>query len=406
MVLPQLRYTAGACVVVAGLVVGVAGAATASADTTSVDSSTSVDTAPDGSIPASGPVDQSNLPESPVVTAAVHPAATVTDTSPNTLPAVTSTVGTGRAPGEKTPGDPADTKASTALETLPDLTSPKKSKKDIGDVVTAISDAVKPVTNLMTTLPVVATRPIGLMIASIPEQVESPAELIVLLPRLVAQGAQAITEGIIASNQLLLISAADSLTAFAELNTELNSIFGDAGLAPIATPPVPIDGAGPALATSVAVPVLPLQTPAPQNFVPVPIVPLLGEEAEVTTPAVIAPVHLVADAPATVTAAQAEAGSSVWDTPLKVAKALGDVLKSISLWELAALALPGLFGLAMLTGAGVGAGHRQARVGFALQIGEMARFARPGPLGLVRARTRPVAGRRAASARRSLDKAA
>ena len=56
----------------------------------------------------------------------------------------------------------------------------------------------------------------------------------------------------------------------------------------------------------------------------------------------------------------------------------------ISLAALAALALPGAGGLVILTGAGVRVGYRQAKAGFALQAAGIARFAGPGPLGVVR----------------------
>ena len=53
---------------------------------------------------------------------------------------------------------------------------------------------------------------------------------------------------------------------------------------------------------------------------------------------------------------------------------------------LAALALPGTGGLTILTAAGVRIGYRQAKVGFVVQTGGIARFARPGagPIGVVR----------------------
>ena len=58
----------------------------------------------------------------------------------------------------------------------------------------------------------------------------------------------------------------------------------------------------------------------------------------------------------------------------------------VSLAALAALALPGAGGLVILTAAGVRVGYRQAKAGFALRTAGIARFARPGavPLGVVR----------------------
>ncbi len=56
----------------------------------------------------------------------------------------------------------------------------------------------------------------------------------------------------------------------------------------------------------------------------------------------------------------------------------------ISLAALAAVALPGAGGLVILTAAGVRVGYRQAKAGFVLQAAGIARFAGPGPLGVVR----------------------
>jgi hypothetical protein len=71
------------------------------------------------------------------------------------------------------------------------------------------------------------------------------------------------------------------------------------------------------------------------------------------------------------------------------------VLVPASLFSLAAVALPGLGGLLIVSAAGVRVGYRQAKTGLALRAAGIARFAGPGPLGVVRSgsqialRTRP-----------------
>ena len=85
-----------------------------------------------------------------------------------------------------------------------------------------------------------------------------------------------------------------------------------------------------------------------------------------------------------------------------------------SLWALAAVALPGVGGLVILTAAGVRVGYRQAKAGFVLRTAGIARFARPGPLGVVRSGSLVVvrsgsfgvARPRASSAGHLLDKVA
>ena len=64
--------------------------------------------------------------------------------------------------------------------------------------------------------------------------------------------------------------------------------------------------------------------------------------------------------------------------------AFNDLPLAASLWALAAVALPGVGGLVILTLAGVRIGYRQAKAGFVLRTAGIARFARAGPLGVVR----------------------
>ena len=64
--------------------------------------------------------------------------------------------------------------------------------------------------------------------------------------------------------------------------------------------------------------------------------------------------------------------------------AFSDLPRAASLWALAAVALPGAGGLVILTLAGVRIGYRQAKAGFVLRTAGIARFAGPGPLGVVR----------------------
>ena len=63
---------------------------------------------------------------------------------------------------------------------------------------------------------------------------------------------------------------------------------------------------------------------------------------------------------------------------------LGGIVLSVSLWALAAAALPGASGLGLITLAGVRVGYRQAKAGAAVHTTGIAHFARRGPLGIVR----------------------
>jgi hypothetical protein len=60
------------------------------------------------------------------------------------------------------------------------------------------------------------------------------------------------------------------------------------------------------------------------------------------------------------------------------------VLVPASLTALAAIAVPGIAGLVIVCIAGVRVGYRQAKAGLALKLSGIARFAGPGPMGVVR----------------------
>jgi hypothetical protein len=64
----------------------------------------------------------------------------------------------------------------------------------------------------------------------------------------------------------------------------------------------------------------------------------------------------------------------------------GELLLPVSLWALAAGALPGVGGLVILFSTGARLGYRQAKAGFAVRTAGIASFARSGavPLGVVR----------------------
>jgi hypothetical protein len=71
------------------------------------------------------------------------------------------------------------------------------------------------------------------------------------------------------------------------------------------------------------------------------------------------------------------------------------VLVPASLTALAAVALPGVGGLLIVCAAGVRVGYRQAKAALALRASGIARFAGPGPLGVVRSGSRVMLRQRA-----------
>jgi hypothetical protein len=67
-----------------------------------------------------------------------------------------------------------------------------------------------------------------------------------------------------------------------------------------------------------------------------------------------------------------------------VQHALDTIASSPSLIVLTVAALPGLGGFIIIIGAGMRIGYRQAKFGFAMRSSDLARYVRPGPLGVVR----------------------
>lgn len=63
---------------------------------------------------------------------------------------------------------------------------------------------------------------------------------------------------------------------------------------------------------------------------------------------------------------------------------VSSVLVPASLTALAAIAVPGIGGLLIVCAAGIRVGYRQAKAGLALRASGIARFAGPGPMGIVR----------------------
>lgn len=131
-------------------------------------------------------------------------------------------------------------------------------------------------------------------------------------------------------------------------------------------------------------------------------VPLLGPEI---SPAPQAPVF-TADAPLFGTVIRASNTGNIATTSLKndmtlsglapvpsgvspaTTSFLDNVVTSVlvpaSLTALAAIAVPGLGGLLIVCAAGIRVGYRQAKAGLALRASGIARFAGPGPMGVVR----------------------
>ena len=184
--------------------------------------------------------------------------------------------------------------------------------------------------------------------------------------------------------QDLLSSVAEAVVLLAQLPSDLSSfLLGIAGVQPVVGGVGDIHGPG--LSAPAGAPVasrLPLGRPLPS----VSDVPVTGEATGVATLDVTALGRASAMSgmapPAPDTASPIRAGSSF----LQV---IGEILLPVSLWALAAGALPGVGGLVVLFATGARLGYRQAKAGFALRAAGITSFARPGAvaLGVVRSRS-------------------
>ncbi|WP_396900423.1 hypothetical protein [Mycolicibacterium sp.] len=84
-----------------------------------------------------------------------------------------------------------------------------------------------------------------------------------------------------------------------------------------------------------------------------------------------------------------------------IADAVTAVAVTVSIWALVYAALPGLGGLVSFGAVGVRIGYRQSSAGIALLTPDLARFMRPGPIGVVRSGSLIAVHHRTAAADRT-----
>ena len=192
---------------------------------------------------------------------------------------------------------------------------------------------------------------------------------------------------VIAWVQTMLTSVFGAVVPLTQLRSDLSSfLLGIAGVQPVEAGLLGIDGAGRSATAGASV--------AWQSRLVLP----LGRVSGVPVPGNTAAATLAGIA-ASIFGAMTEAGraSSVSGMappapngaiPMGVRSflrhAVSDLPVAVSVAALAAVALPGVGGLVILTLAGVRIGYRQAKAGFVLRRAGIARFAGPGPLGVVR----------------------
>ena len=387
----RLRFAAGVCVLAAGLLMG-AGGAVAVADPGSSGSAAHGD---DGA-------DASGQQHS---TGAKKP-----KDEPGGTDSKDGSLGSGGQSGQQ----PSSGAKKPKVE--PVGTDTKDGTKDDSGLAAAVPDPVAAVPNVVAPVSEVAVAPVSEVVAPVSEVVAPVSDVVgpvsdvsALVQDMLTSVAGAVVpltqlqsdlysfllgiagvapvSDVSALVQDMLTSVAGAVVLLAQLPSDLFSfLLGIAGVQPVVGGVGGTDGPGRSAAAGASVASrLPLGLPLAGISGP----PLAGVSGlPVTGEATgVAPLDVIALGRASAVSGMAPlapdaafpigAGSSFRHV-------FGELLLPVSLWALAAGALPGAGGLGFITLAGVRVGYRQAKAGVALRTTGIAHFARPGPLGIVR----------------------
>jgi hypothetical protein len=200
----------------------------------------------------------------------------------------------------------------------------------------------------------------------------------------------------------MLTTVNNAVAPLAQLPSDIYSLMNIAAMNATVIDAGASDAAG--LATAAGAAIAPPTSPSLAQILPIPGIdgaPLLGN---VTKPAMlggIAAVGLRQDLSLSGTAPLATAGAGPTTMLSLLEHTVRAVLAPASLSALAAIALPGLGGLLIICAAGMRVGYRQARAAFAVRSTGIARFARQGPIGIVRSGSMVALHPRSAADRRS-----
>jgi hypothetical protein len=226
--------------------------------------------------------------------------------------------------------------------------------------------AVAPVTNAVATVAGVALSVPGI-IAALPAS-ETP-----------------VTD-VITSVQNMLVTVNDAMAPLAQVPGDLYSLLVVSGMDAGAVQRVGT-GAGPVWGAATGTGLAP-----PSAAFPLPVLPVSpftdmsvpGEVAAPTTLAGVATAGLSAALSISGTAPLAAEAAAPTSALSFLEHTVRAVLAPASLSALAAIALPGIGGLLVICAAGMRVGYRQAKAVLSVRTSGISRFARQGPLGVVR----------------------
>jgi hypothetical protein len=426
MVVSHMRFAAGVCVLATGLLLSGAGSAIAAA---------APDTHGFGTHGHNG-ADGSSQGRSPTNPTANSPTGGVTNTVRLAFSGVTSELGssqklglpgfTGATSPKVLPGGTVITdakKGTGPVAAVPSSVAPvPTAAAPVTSLVARVGNAVEPVTNPVTNMaaqvpdavaPVInaaaqapgAVAPLTNMLALVPNLVAPVTNVVASAPSLFAPGLD-----VIAAVQDMLASAVGTVVLLAELPFDLvASLLGVSATAgPAMNAPPGIGGVRQTAAANPSRPAAPMA--ASQLLLPLPVAGVPDGPRADNTAALGMPgdsATLVSlDSPLPAPSAQAPDATSPWHARFHYGQAVAAFLVTASVAALAAAAWPGIAALGIFTAVGVRIGQRQAKTGFALQASGIARFARQGPLGVVRSNGLVAIHRRTAGAEHRFDNVA
>jgi hypothetical protein len=289
-----------------------------------------------------------------------------------TVLGVTHTLDSLGKPSQQSAGAKDSNTAPQAAGVTPATTTPVESN----------SNDIAPATNAAATDPVAPVskglEPITTAAATVASTVESVPAMVISLPTSATPVSDVIT-----TVQDVLTSVSDAVVPLAQLPSDLASLLGVTAVGTtVITAGADVSGAGPVAAGDAPV----MAAPWPQAL-PIPDiwgVPLAGNIAAPAALGGIATAGLSQEVSTSGVAPLAPASVIPSDVLSILEHTVGALLVPASLSALAAVALPGVGGLLIICAAGMRVGYRQVKAGWAVQITGIARFAGPGPLGVVR----------------------
>jgi hypothetical protein len=377
-----------------GLFLGATGGAIAAADT---DSSGSDTDSSGSTAPGDGDAGGSNQGSTGSSTTS-GPVGSITDSLQKTLQGVMSSSGSGQTPesqsstgAESSTVEPAATDSADENEDSGLVATDPTPVEPVPPVVEPVTNAVEPVTNAVEPVPAVV-EPVTNVIEPAPTVDASAPSVVTPVPNLAApvstvvNGLAATTTDVIALVEDMLTSAAGAVLAFTGLQSDLSALLGIAAADPALGGVGDHAGVGLSAVAdaSVLAPSMALQSRVVSLQTGIPGVTWADSLIGVAPVGGGSATTLLSQESPLPEAAPAPDGIIPVGVREFVRQTFDELRRSPALAALLYAALPGVGGLLIVTGAGVRLGYRQAKARLALRTAGIARFARSGPIGVVR----------------------